>query len=378
MSTGDLHFCAGYDEEIAASMKQIMEAAARHRVDLIAIAGDIFERHSDPAGRNIAAHWIQALANMAGVMIIKGNHDVPGDLRIFELLKSQHKIWVYEEPSTVIFSRVEGEMVAVIAFPWLTKANWQALHPEASKEFGDHTVSQLALKWLRNEVVLHPADKHVFIGHVMINGARAQNHQKLIGEGVTFGSYDLPEAGFFAGIFGHIHLRQQFENPNFFYNGSVAALDYGEEPEKFFSILDTQKTVDAVTFIPLQVVDRYSIDAKWENAILDINFHPGRVKGARVRVVLEYAEGEDLAMGERTVQEAFDGLEPLELKITPQVRPRDAVRAASLAKAQTMADKLRVLWEATGSELDQETKDDMLEKLAELEGQIATGKSKVA
>lgn len=369
LSFGDLHYCSGYDSDICQSLGQIKAKANEERVDLIAITGDVYERSSDPDGRNPAAESIQFLADEAPVLIVKGNHDALGDLKLFEKLKAANQIMVDELPNVRVYGR---DAIAIHSLPWITKARWVKQNLEASTEQADATVSALALQYLKNAVQLtFGVDQHILVGHLLISGARAQNHQRLIGEGVTFGQYDLPEAGFFAGILGHIHLQQVFDNPRFFYNGSVCALNYGETPEKYFSILDTK--TGGVEWIRLQTIDRYTLSGYYRGIIEGMVYEdPGyraRVPGARVRIIYTVPEGENAKAIDASLEKDFYTLGALEVKVSHQIIPKDAAIAVEIAKAQTSADKLKALWISKGAP-DNDTQVDMFEKLEEIENEL--------
>lgn len=371
LSTGDWHFCAGMDEDISKSLVQIEEKASEVKPNLIAIAGDIYHRASDPDGRNPAAEHIQKLADIAPVLIVRGNHDAPGDLQILSRLQAKNRIWVHESPHTIVFKDPDHS-VAIHTMPWFTKSRWLATHPSESKEASDRSVGDLALQYIQTVVVNTPGiDVHILIAHLLINGARAQNHQPLIGQGVTLGQYDLPEAGLFAAILGHIHLKQEFTSPRFFYNGSIAALNYGETPDKYFSILNTQ-TGD-VEWIRLDTVGRYQIDIDYpftddglKNSLAGRDFI---ITGSRIAVNLRVPDGESISQAKGEIERYFNLYHPIQLDIRPQLIPKTELRSQDIAQASTLPDKLRALWKATGNYPHEETQRDMLEKLSTLEEQ---------
>jgi exonuclease SbcD len=362
LSFGDMHFNAGYDEDILASVNQIIEYVRQNPIGLVVIAGDVYERASDPDSRNIAADCIQALGDVAPVVVIRGNHDAPGDLQILKKLECAQGIGVLEIPASIIYG------TTIVHFmPWLTKARWQSLHPGASKEEGDKTVSQLVLEFLKTNVALDSGYRHILVGHVTIAGAKAQNHQQMGADGVTLGMYDLPEAGFFAAILGHIHLRQTLgENDRFFYNGSVAALDYGESPEKFFSVLDDE--TGEVEWVKLNTVHRQDINAYWTptGICVDEDVPQSLLAGARVRANLRVEGGDNVDQAKAQLEAFLQNAGALEYKINPQVIPVSKVRAVEISQAVKMSDKLKEFWLATVAP-DEITQKDMLEKLAELE-----------
>lgn len=366
LSTGDWHYNAGYDQDVDDSVIQIIEYADKDRPDLIVITGDVYERASDPGSRNVAAERIQALSNIAKVLVVRGNHDAPGDLKILERIVSKNGVEVFEQP--YIYQAGANTLIHVL--PWLTKARWQACHPSAEKAEGDRTVSQLSLEYLKNNIALYPGYIHIVAAHMSIAGARAQNHQQMGADGICWGMDDMIDAGVFAAMLGHIHLKQDLGSNLHFYNGSIAALDYGEIPDKYFSVLDT--LTQEVEWIHLNTTHRQDVVASWTPIGVEIKEMPvqSHIEGARIRVNLHIEAGDNIDLAKQSVTSVFMDRGALEVKINPQVVPVSKVRAVDIAKAVKLSDKLKQYWAANETP-DEETQKDMLDKLAQLEDECS-------
>jgi DNA repair exonuclease SbcCD nuclease subunit len=369
LSTGDWHFNAGYDNDVSDSVGQIIKYVYQNEVDLVVITGDVYERASDPDPRNLAIACIQGLGDKVPVIIVRGNHDAPGDLKVYNQIRSKHEIKAFEAPDIWAMPMAGESGILIHIMPWLTKARWQSLHVGATKEEGDRTVSQLALEYLKNNVALHAGYKHILAGHMTIAGAKAQNHQQMGADGITLGLYDITEAGFFAAMLGHIHLMQALDGPTQYYNGSVAALDYGEVPEKFFSILDTE--TGQVEWVQLKTVHRQDVWGAWTSTGIsmdDVGIE--RLSGARVRFNLRVEGGDNVPAAKAQVEAWGKQVGALELKINPQVIPVTKVRAVEISKARSLSDKLKQYWVATGETASADM-EGMLNKLAQLEDECS-------
>ena len=368
LSTGDWHFNSGYDADVESSVRQIINYVKENHVDLIANTGDVYERASEPGSRNLAADLLREMAEWAPILIVRGNHDAPGDLDIFSKIRSKHNIQVHSTPG---FIPIEG--YGIHTLPWLTKARWQSLHPDASKEEGDKTVSQLLLEYLKTNVALRSdCKKHILIGHCLIAGAKAQNHQQMGADGVTLGQYDLEEMGFVAAFLGHIHLKQWIGNScryyyRYYYNGSIAALEYGETPDKYFSVFDTNSLTP--DFIKLNTIHRQDIEAEWTPEGISIinEFPDSLISGARIRANLRIQGGDNIDQAKKQLEEWLESHKALEYTISPQVIPVSKIRAVEITSAQTLHDKLRMHWKATNTEPEEDVKNRMLEMLSEIE-----------
>ena len=62
--------------------------------DLIVHAGDLHNRRSSPEVRLAAADFLGELAEIAPVVLIRGNHDVPKDLDLYDRLQGGHPLHV--------------------------------------------------------------------------------------------------------------------------------------------------------------------------------------------------------------------------------------------------------------------------------------------
>ena len=370
LSTGDWHFNAGYDDDVLASVGQIRDYIMANDVDALFVTGDVYDKASDPKSRNLAAEQIQHIAERVPVLIVRGNHDAPGDLNILAKLHSVYPIRVFETPTDVIYQTLKDDKpIKVQILPWITKARWLALHPEATKEESDRTVSQLILEYLRNNVALGAGMPVILVAHLTIAGARAEHRQQMGADGVTLGLYDIAEAGYKAAMLGHIHLRQEIGASTYFYNGSIAPLDYGENPEKFFSVLDT-KTWE-VEWVRLKTVHRQDINAHFTpngTVIDEQNLDIRQLFGARVRVNLRVEGGENVALAKQKMTEWLERWGVLEYKINPQVISVTKVRAVEISNCVKMSDKLKQYWQATEQP---EEANDMLDKLAQVEDECS-------
>jgi len=374
LSTGDWHIGSTCDEDVVSAAQELIGYAKEIKPDRIVITGDIYDSSSNPDGREKAKLLIMSAANISPVRIIKGNHDVRNDLLILGDLKSNFGIQVYEYPGIEI---IPEESLVIHYLSWATKAGWIATSGITGIQDGNESVSLLALTYLRSRTIEHPNYRHIIFGHLMVKGALMENHQPLLGDGITVGYHDLIEAGFSSGAFGHIHKAQSFGlgdgAPEFRYNGSIAAMDYGESAKnKGFSVLDTDSMRFAI--YQLQSVPRVNINALWNGSLIwsTLDGLPTEA-GARVKVKLMIDEGFLSRAAEEAVKSSHLIVKPLELKIEKQSRPKDAVRAAEISAAKSASDKLVAYWTATNTTPEEPLRSDMLRITQEIETECLTG-----
>ena len=371
---GDLHIGAGVDEDIRASAGQIIEQAEVIKPTLIVIGGDVYDGETEPEHRNLAASIVTRLADIAPVIIVKGNHCQPKDLDLLALLSAKNFIRVYDQPGEMLLGSPDHE-IALHFLPWVSKSAWIAAHPELSIEQSDRSVGALVVDFLRARTANYApgVSKQYLFGHLTMAGSLAQNFQPLVGEGVTIGYQDLIDCGLSGGVMGHIHLRQCFGKlgePQFWYPGSICALNFGETSDaKGFAVLDTETGL--CEMYDLKCPLRLTYDTVWDGSLtLDFGaMDRNLITGAYVRVKLIVEEGFKAEDGKAAIHFLLDSLSPRELKIVTQTRPREQMRAPEIALAQSACDKLQAYWTATKSTPDEPMRTLMLTKTAELEAE---------
>ena len=184
----------------------IVNELARVRPSLITHSGDLTNRETGiPERRHLTEH-VTALAEIAPLIIIKGNHDRFGDLEFLASLRTKHRV-IVEQHARV--HRIGGFAVAAIA--WAEKANLLASIPaNTSKEESDRLAAEALyqiLTNLGNQLQECPEPKILLI-HAMVRGSLIGQDQPLIGVPMEIGIETLAQVRPDFGVLGHIHLRQ--------------------------------------------------------------------------------------------------------------------------------------------------------------------------
>jgi exonuclease SbcD len=368
LHTGDLHYSGGVDEDIEISMSQITEHVKQNHIDFVTIGGDVYDKSSSIESRNIVKERLMKIAGYAPIIICRGNHDQPGDLDILADLKATHPIKVYSSPTVVNL----GEGVNLYAIPWVSKHHWMEAHKVDSIDELNSTLSGQLLNYITSlrKCNKWTANHHIVLAHILISGARAENNQPLIGEGITLGEFDLEEGGFHAGFLSHIHLRQQFGNGNFFYSGSPAALDFGETQDKYYSVYDVGS--NSVEWFKLNAVRRICVDGNWREGQWNPNSDAGDLSGARLKVTYPISPTDDNKLISESIRQYYASSFLKELKLSPIVEQKMAARADNVSSAKSLEEKLKEYWKHTGQELS--NCDSIMRKLKRAEDTCLTQK----
>lgn len=294
----DSHFDEGSRfEECVRLHEWIARDVASRGVDVIVHAGDIFERKSTPAERRAVAEWLGCCADIAPVLIVRGNHDAVGDLAIFARLRTKHPVIVEEAcgvhvlenracPGCGRLQRIEGEgeagqggvrrcvddgagagcgrewrrrAVAVGAFAWPRKAELlarlRAQEARARSRQDTDAVAgealRLVLQMVGEQLAAHNGPR-LLLAHAMVRGSATSTGQPLVGCDIELGLEDLGLARADLVAIGHVHKGQdwQWAGAPVVYPGSPRRTAFGEvEPKGYvlasFEELDGELAADA-------------------------------------------------------------------------------------------------------------------------------------
>jgi len=397
---GDSHFDAspgGRFEECVRVHDWIAEDLAQQGVDLVLHSGDVFERKSTPEERNAVRAWVAKVAEIAPMVIVRGNHDAPHDLDIFGHLQTSRRVIVEERCGV---HEIGGCIVGCLAWP--TKASVLAMAREASKEQAE----QLAGEALRNVVLglgarmfeLDHVDRpRILLSHAMVRGSRVSTGQPLVGCDLEVGLEDLRLADANAYALGHIHCGQSWcpdgsREANSLdglavYPGSPRRTAYGELEEKRYVLLDfgTDGTLQDVGFVPTPCAPMVLLEDEWveldsggrctwsvqypHTAALEL----AKLQGAEVRfrytVEASQREVAKVAAEEAKVRMLAAGA--VDVKVEERLRPATKAKAPEVARATTLEAKLRAAWEARDQVPEEPVATRLLGKAADLERQVS-------
>lgn len=368
----DSHFDEHGRFEECVRLHAWMAADMRERgVTLVLHGGDVYERRSTPPERNAVAAWVREVASFAPVVIVRGNHDALGDLRILGGLESLCGITVEEGAGVHAVEDADGAPVAVACLAWPQKAG--LLASAASAE----GAAQDAAQALRNVLLGLGAElqrtadaPRVLLAHAMVRGSVTSTGQPLVGCDLELGLEDLALARAHLYALGHIHKGQAWDiaGAPAVYPGSPRRTTFGESEAKGYQLATFDGAMLAsLEFVEAPATPMVDVTTDW-TAFGFTGVRPD-VSGAEVR--LRYAVDSDRRDAAR------DGAAALEaellaggaasVKIEEIVRATTRARAPEVAAAPTLVEKLDALWRAKGVTLDPIRRDAVLAKLSSVE-----------
>jgi len=245
-------------DEHTAVLAEIAQIAAREEVDLVIVAGDLFDSAAPSAeAESIVYRALLELADTgADVAVIAGNHDNPRRLRAVAPLLRLGQVHVVAEPTRpddggVIELRArDGSDVRLAMLPFVSKRGIvRARHLMAGEAFenAQHYSDRLRLLIERLCEPFGADTVNLLTTHAFVLGGQAGGGERpahLVEEyAITAQSFPVT-IGY--GALGHLHRPQSVRHP-LNYCGSPLQLDFGEAEQV--------KQVNVVTLEPRTPAD---------------------------------------------------------------------------------------------------------------------------
>jgi len=230
-------------DEHAAVLGDIVQTARSEDVDLVLIAGDLFETSApSPKAQGLVMRALLALReDDRQVVAIAGNHDNASLFdSVYRPALGQLGLHVLGTPKlpgsggTVRLTTRHGEQATVAAMPFLSQR-----YAVRAAELMLHEAAEHALDYTRRVAAIVAAltaefssdSVNIVMAHATLLGGRRGGGERDVQS--TF-EYEVPSTIFPASAhyaaLGHLHRQQEIPAPcPAFYSGSPLAIDFGEE-----------------------------------------------------------------------------------------------------------------------------------------------------
>ncbi|QYI98763.1 exonuclease SbcCD subunit D [Curtobacterium flaccumfaciens pv. flaccumfaciens] len=312
LHTGDWHLgrtLLGADllEHQAAFTDWLVDLARERAVDLVVIAGDVYDRAIPPVDAvRMLSRVLERLAETTTVVLTPGNHDSAARLGFGAGVMGQ-RVRILAEPAHVadpVLVPDDDGPVAVYGIPYLhpdlTRYALAAV-PDEPLARSHHAVVHAATERIRADLATRAGTRSVVVAHAFVGGADPSDSEQDIRVGGVDRVAESVFDGFDYVALGHLHGPQRVgEGDRIRYAGSPLAFSFGERHQrKSVTIADLDSagavTVELVpTPVPRRLVDvRGSIDAiesgefqadadAWVRVAVTDTVHPERMY-ARVK-----------------------------------------------------------------------------------------------
>jgi hypothetical protein len=378
LAIGDAHLKAGARRNRArlqALAQIVREARALPALGAIVWAGDLFHERSGIEDRNDLARVLLALADLAPVVIVRGNHDTEGDLDVFAHFRAAWPVHVVTRPTVLRVALATGGHASIACLPYPTEGALVAagVAPgDLATTAGDALRTILLDQAAELESARARGDLALFAAHATIAGAVTSAGQPLIGAEIALDGALLDGLGNLPKILNHIHAPQTVHG-GAVYVGSIAPMDWGETERKRYVVVSWAAEGWSVESRPLDVPPLYHVEGELTSDSVawrvrrgpdgPIDLPPASWAGAEVRVRVRFAASDAgrLAAARAEILETF--AEAAHVEVEPVAVPDRAVRAPEVAAAVGLAHKLRAWATVAG----RTTSAGVLAKLAQLE-----------
>jgi DNA repair protein SbcD/Mre11 len=220
----------GMLEHQAAYVDHLVEVVESEQVDVVVVAGDVYDRalpHVDAV--ELADETFARLASSrAAVVVSSGNHDSAQRLGFSSRLIDAAGVYLRTRPGDVgtpVLLADEHGPVAVHALPYLDPI---ALHDAWALSARSHEAALgEAMRRVRADLAHRPGVRSVVLAHAFVAGAAASESERDI----SVGGISVVPTAIFAGVdytaLGHLHGRQVL-GETVRYSGSPLAYSFSE------------------------------------------------------------------------------------------------------------------------------------------------------
>jgi len=248
-------------DEHRAVLAEIAQIAAERDVDLVAIAGDIFDSVAPgPEAEQIVYQALLKLADVAPVVLVAGNHDNPRRLQAVAPLLELGRVSVRatlarpDEGGVVRITTDGGETGRVALVPFVgqrsivTADDLMELDPH---EHGGRYAGRLAAILDRLAEGMSTDEVNIVVAHLMVAEGKLGGGERAA---QTVFDYWVPTSAFDGALsyvaLGHLHRPQRIPAAApVWYAGSPLQIDFGEAADEKVVIV-----VDVAPGLPAEVV----------------------------------------------------------------------------------------------------------------------------
>jgi exonuclease SbcD len=278
-----------------AALDRIVEICRQDAVDLVVIAGDLYDRAIPPAAAvALFTDTVRRLrADGAVVVAIAGNHDSHVRVAVYDELLTALGVtvrgdWRRSHQPLLVEPRRGGFPLAVYPLPFLEPLlDGPALAREAGLAEGEisagrwrhQQVIDLALARIRADLATRPGQRSLLVAHAFVAGGRSSESEREL----SVGNLDVVAVPSFAGFdmvaLGHLHAAQDLDGPRLAYSGSPLPYSFSEEgQQKSVRLLEiNDQGLVSVQVIPLQVGrELRSLEGPLEQLLLDPQLEEAR------------------------------------------------------------------------------------------------------
>lgn len=347
---------------------RVIATAQVEAPDLIAVAGDIFERGLvlGSPGTLAAIDFVYRCGNIAPVVITSGTptHDAANSTEVFNKLRTKHPIYATGLPCQVGLTKegprrfivVNGNIedkpelsLVVSCLPSVTRAGLMAmgsLSVDAAAIECAELLRDLFQAWgVTNEKANLLGIPTMLVGHGMVKGSRLSAGQRVADPDAEFGIADLRLTKATLICLGHVHMRQKFQD-NVSYSGSITRADHGETEEKGFFLHTIAEGKVESRFVETPARRMRTLAPAGE--LPDPSLIDDVKEGDYIRIVYSIREEDAAKVDDAALRKLAYEKGAAHVKIEKTVIPMTNVRSEGISRLRSLDEKLKRWGELNG------------------------------
>ncbi|GGG86569.1 hypothetical protein GCM10011415_41270 [Salipiger pallidus] len=268
LHTADLHLGRQFngiplDADHAAILDQIVSAITSRDVDVLVIAGDIFDRAAPPtsAVRQFNGFLARVASETdAAVVMIAGNHDSGDRIASMAIMTDTRRALIRGAISADEKPLLLTDAHGPVAFTGLPFAYEYAARECFSDEALHAPEDVLAAQVACGRRNIPDGTRWVVVSHAFVAGASSSESERPL---TRVGGIETVSSAVFEGAhyvaLGHLHRPQSVGAPHIRYSGSPLAFGFDESDcQKSMSLVEIdavgQTTIEIIPFTPIRQV----------------------------------------------------------------------------------------------------------------------------
>lgn len=285
------------------NLRRIAAYCEEHAVDVLAVAGDVFEAQERGRARAVVAGMMEALAAPLArgmrMIAIAGNHDRDFFMETASLWLGAHaapredRITLVTRPR-LLTVEASGERVNVVLLPFPNAARYDLKADDTGAAAQRN--ERLAMRFVEEMTALQQQAAPmrlptVLMAHLTVQGSDVGAHRISARDDVTVPMSAFP--AFEMTVIGHIHKAERKGSSHFYYVGGLDRMDIGErdyEPRVLLADIGP-KGVRTVESLPLDPTPFAEIVVSSEDELHEAAAGLDRAEETLVKLVLHVPYG---------------------------------------------------------------------------------------
>ncbi|MDR0645384.1 MAG: hypothetical protein LBG05_10875 [Treponema sp.] len=394
----DIHFSSDRKDLVISCLRDVEKTVKENPVDVIAIAGDVFDSAVLNSGSSELPRFIESikrLGDLAPTVMVYGtpSHDVDQSLDIFKTLNTRYGItilepgqayflapnagWIFPESEANRYFNRDDRLALIFGIPEPRKK-----YLLADTSVGKDETEEAIREAMHKMCFLLAAKRQEYssmtclvLYHGDVAGSVLQNDQTVErGTGIAITVDDLGDIGADYYALGHIHKPQRVGNLPAYYAGSITR-NFGEQHKAGYNLVCVDKGSHDLKRIDWPIPQNMKIEIRSMQAFKAFSCETKEISGKKVWVEISCTKEERALID--TEKELSDLIESGAVdgsRVTISDIPVETVRAAEITEASTPAKKFEIWAENS----DIKVEETLLKKITSLEDEITLGAVRVA